>query len=89
MRRMFVGNPEPKSVRYHQGRKSASVTIRFSDSAACGSCTRPAGAAPPRGRVATTSVDARTHRALGFSVKGCRPSRLRRNGGGEKLRSLG
>ena len=70
MRRMFVGNPEPKSVRYHQGRKSASVTIRFSDSEVCGSCLRPAGAPMQRGRVATTSVDARTHRALGFSLKG-------------------
>jgi hypothetical protein len=70
MRRMFVGNPEPKSVRYHEGRKSASVTIRFSDSAVCGYCMRPAGAEPPRGRIATTSLEPRTHRALGFSLKG-------------------
>ena len=69
MRKMFLGNPQPKSVGYHQGRKSASVTITFRESAVCGVCMRPAGAAPPSGRVATTSVDARTHRALGFSLK--------------------
>jgi hypothetical protein len=68
MRKAFVGNPEPIAVRYHQGRKSASVTIRFSDSAVCGGCTAPAGAALPRGRFATLSVDPRTHHTLGFSV---------------------
>jgi hypothetical protein len=69
MRRMFVGNPEPKSVRYHQGRKTATVTIRFTDPAVCGYCSRPAGAAPPRGRVAITSLDVRTHGTLGFALK--------------------
>ena len=68
MRRAFVGNPEPVSVRYHQGRKSATVTIRFRDSAICSGCSAPAGVALPRGRVATLSVDPRTHHTLGFSV---------------------
>ena len=70
MRKMFVGNPEPKSVRYHQGRKSASVTIRFSDLAVCGVCERPAGAPLPLGRVATLALDTRTHHTLGFSFGG-------------------
>jgi hypothetical protein len=69
MRRSFVGNPTPSSVRYHEGSKAASVTIRFSDPAVCSQCTRPAGAAPPRGRVATLSVDPRTHGTLGFGLK--------------------
>ena len=68
MRKAFVGNPEPVSVRYHQGRKSTSVTVRFRDSAICSGCSAPAGVALPRGRVATLSVDARTHHTLGFSV---------------------
>lgn len=68
MRKAFVGNPQPVSVRYHQGRKSSSVTIRFSDSEVCSGCTAPAGAALPRGRAATLSLDARTHGTLGFSV---------------------
>jgi len=69
MRRMFVGNPEPKSVRYHEGRKTADVTIRFSESAVCSYCGGPEGAPVPRGRVATTSLEVRTHRTLGFSLR--------------------
>jgi hypothetical protein len=68
IRRAFAGNPEPVSVRYHQGRESATVTIRFRDSAICSSCSAPAGVALPRGRVATLSVDPRTHQTVGFSV---------------------
>ena len=68
MRKAFVGNPKPVSVRYHQGRRSSSVTIRFRHPAICSGCTAPAGVALPRGRVATVSVDPRTHHALGFSV---------------------
>lgn len=68
MRRAFVGNPEPVSVRYHQGRESATVAIRFRDSVICSGCSAPVGVGLPRGRVATLSVDPRTHHTLGFSV---------------------
>jgi hypothetical protein len=69
MRKAFVGNPEPISVRYHEGRKSSTVTIRFSDSAICSGCSAPAGVALPRGRSATLSVDPLTHHTLGFGVQ--------------------
>ena len=68
MRKAFVGNPEPVSVRYHEGRKTSTVRIRFSDSAICSACSAPAGVPLPRGRGATLSVDPRTHHTQGFGV---------------------
>ena len=72
VRRMFVGHPKPASISYHRGQKTLSVTLRFNRTVVCeiGGCPggRPPGAEEPRGRIATVTLDPRTHRMVSFSL---------------------
>jgi hypothetical protein len=68
VQRMFVGRPKPVSVSYYRRKKTVSVTLTFSRIVICGSCSAPSNALRPRGRRATITLDARTHRELSFAV---------------------
>ncbi|MGD0273870.1 MAG: hypothetical protein ABSB96_09105 [Gaiellaceae bacterium] len=69
VRKMFVGDPKPASISYHRGKKTLSVTLRFNRTVNCEGCPggRPPGA-QILGRIATITLDARTHRMVSFSL---------------------
>jgi hypothetical protein len=72
------GHPKPASISYHRGQKTLRVTLKFNRTVNCYGC--PGGDAmlirgrivPPRqpihGRVATITLDPRTHRMTSFSL---------------------
>jgi hypothetical protein len=66
--KMLGGYSKPASISYHRGQKALSVTLRFSHTVYCEMCSRPPGAQSPRGRIATVTLDPKTHRELSFSL---------------------
>ena len=76
--KMLGGHPKPASISYHRGQKTLTVTLRFDRTVNCFGCPGPppvyihGRTVPPRqpihGRVATITLDPRTHRMTSFSL---------------------
>src|SRR5665811_418811 len=70
--KMLGGHPKPGSISYHRGQKMLRVTLRFNRTVNCTGCPGPPpmlirgrmvpSTQPIHGRVATITLDPRTHR---------------------------
>jgi len=76
--KMLGGHPKPASIGYDRGKKTLRVMLRFNRTVNCWGCPGPPPAlihgriVPPRqpihGRIATITLDARTHQMVSFSL---------------------
>ena len=76
--KMLGGHPKPASIGYQRWQKTLRVTLRFNRTVNCWGCPGPPPAlihgriVPPKqpihGRIATITLDPRTHQMVSFSL---------------------